>query len=534
MDLMVALPTSCTALGVTSATSAQTAGAVTATIVGSAAAGEGASPTSFGEMLANCALGLAGNAGAQPTDVMVRTGTGEPAAETLGGDPLADSDSPIDASDALVAVLGSLLPALPAPIRQSVRSAEQPSDDVTAAAAPDAPTLAATADAPALTSSAIAASAISSQSPSDVANDEIGDAKLPTPTPDDPPTGLTETATASGAAAAVGVAGVADPRAAVDSGPTPAAAAPDGPGATDPDEPVAVIRSESAEHHARIEHRDDHPHGHGHPDEHGHDTLERLERRPQHRALTDSHATRERDRHLGADQSSASIRRLGTEPTALSEDLDQTNPAPLAAPKETPTVTRLDLDDASPDLAATAGSAAADATTDVGPDVDALVRPAASEPLSTPATLAATPAMASSPRGGADHVSRPEELPRVVVHQLGDLAHDGSNRRIVLRLDPPDLGEVILEIRHRNDDVSVVMRADNADAVRALNREHAEVQRAIQSLGFELGEFDVSARNGDPGRHRQGDTRSARRGTLFSPAPHLDQPTGAREGVLLL
>jgi flagellar hook-length control protein FliK len=235
----------------------------------------------------------------------------------------------------------------------------------------------------------------------------------------------------------------------------------------------------------------------------------------------------------------ASIRRLATErPAQGGEVLDKTSTPLLPTPNETPSVTPLDLDDASPDLPGTAdpvtSTDATNTTTDVGPDVDAPVRPASGEPVAASATLAATPTMTSSPRGGADHVSRPEELPRVVVHQLGDLARDGSNRRIVLRLDPPDLGEVILEVRHRNDDVSVVMRADNADAVRALNREHAEVQRAIQNLGFELGEFDVSARNGDPERHRQGRTRSAGRGALFSPAPHLDQPTGAREGVLLL
>ena len=119
------------------------------------------------------------------------------------------------------------------------------------------------------------------------------------------------------------------------------------------------------------------------------------------------------------------------------------------------------------------------------------------------------------------------------LYSLDDRRIELRGTRHYIAPDASLIGSVVLE-NDANVWFKVVMRADNADAVRALNRQHDEVQRAIQNLGFELGEFDVSARNGDPERHRQTSTRSARRGAMFSPDVHLDQPTGAREGVLLL
>jgi Flagellar hook-length control protein FliK len=131
-------------------------------------------------------------------------------------------------------------------------------------------------------------------------------------------------------------------------------------------------------------------------------------------------------------------------------------------------------------------------------------------------------------------VARPEALPQTIRGELEDMVQAPSFRRIVIRLDPPDLGEVVLELRQTKDDVSVVIRAETADAARALSRQEGDVQRAVQSLGLELGRFDVGAENGNDARHRPGRPNRTSNPETFATEIADDNPEATHEGVLLL
>lgn len=77
-------------------------------------------------------------------------------------------------------------------------------------------------------------------------------------------------------------------------------------------------------------------------------------------------------------------------------------------------------------------------------------------------------------------------------HRRGDGAH-----RMVVRLDPPELGTVHADVVVRGEEVHVALRAD-AGATAPLREARDLIERALRGEGFMLGGFDVSAR--DDGR----------------------------------
>lgn len=80
-------------------------------------------------------------------------------------------------------------------------------------------------------------------------------------------------------------------------------------------------------------------------------------------------------------------------------------------------------------------------------------------------------------------------------HRRADEAH-----RVVVRLDPPELGTVQVDVLVRGEDVHLALRADPG-ATGPLRDARDLIERALRGEGFSLGGFDVSAR--DEGQSRR-------------------------------
>lgn len=83
-------------------------------------------------------------------------------------------------------------------------------------------------------------------------------------------------------------------------------------------------------------------------------------------------------------------------------------------------------------------------------------------------------------------------------HRRGDGSH-----RMVLRLDPPELGTVHADLVVRGEEVHVSLRCDPG-ATHPLREARGLIERALQGQGFTLGGFDVSGRNDEHRPRPQG------------------------------
>lgn len=129
------------------------------------------------------------------------------------------------------------------------------------------------------------------------------------------------------------------------------------------------------------------------------------------------------------------------------------------------------------------------------------------------------------------------EMPTVVVDRLRAIDPQGGVNRAVVRLDPPELGRIMLEVVSNGDEISVIARADNAEAVRALVRQRAEIEAAVEALGLSMSDFDV--KQGDSQRQdaeqetrREGGRYDDRRPAGETGYATTDTPT--TEGELFL
>jgi len=94
-------------------------------------------------------------------------------------------------------------------------------------------------------------------------------------------------------------------------------------------------------------------------------------------------------------------------------------------------------------------------------------------------------------------------LPATTVGQLQEMQQAGqAQRRIVIRLDPPELGTVRLAFTKVGDDIVVAARTETAEAARAILRQQPDVRTAVEALGLTLSEFDVQTPKEQDARHR--------------------------------
>ncbi len=122
---------------------------------------------------------------------------------------------------------------------------------------------------------------------------------------------------------------------------------------------------------------------------------------------------------------------------------------------------------------------------------------------------------------------------RAEVNQLVTSAH--GHRRLVIRLDPPELGALTIELTAAGDNLAITARTESVEAVRALLRQRGDVQQAVEASGHSLVGFDVHAdRDRDQSaRWAAGRRRSGQPATLV---PDLPERPGDHheEGAIFL
>jgi flagellar hook-length control protein FliK len=109
-------------------------------------------------------------------------------------------------------------------------------------------------------------------------------------------------------------------------------------------------------------------------------------------------------------------------------------------------------------------------------------------------------AQADQLAGGPVAVEKSEaspELVRQVAHQVARAVRGGLNRgeeRLRLRLSPPELGEVRLDLKLHGADLKVILVAETQTAREALQASIPELRRSLAEQGLRLEEFRVFVR----------------------------------------
>lgn len=112
------------------------------------------------------------------------------------------------------------------------------------------------------------------------------------------------------------------------------------------------------------------------------------------------------------------------------------------------------------------------------------------------AGLGAQPAMQRSSL--APEATTSPVLPAEVSQQLLDEIQKmrtagGGTHRLVIRLDPPELGNVRVHFELRGGDVHVILRPERPEAGSLLNAQRDQVASVLQREGLQLSQFDVRA-----------------------------------------
>jgi flagellar hook-length control protein FliK len=122
------------------------------------------------------------------------------------------------------------------------------------------------------------------------------------------------------------------------------------------------------------------------------------------------------------------------------------------------------------------------------------------------AGAAAAAGVQHSPAGVADKVSETPMPAHTVAPTIAQVAHslrtsgDGTSR-LVIRLDPVELGPVLVTLRTRGGAVDISVRADNAGGASAVADQRAHIQQVLADHGLDLSSFNVSGgdASGDAG-----------------------------------
>lgn len=136
------------------------------------------------------------------------------------------------------------------------------------------------------------------------------------------------------------------------------------------------------------------------------------------------------------------------------------------------------------------------------PDASAAAteRTVASRPDAATATAATTSDPAPAPADGEPVPA--SRLGATILPEATRMRGTAAHRTLEIRLDPPDLGTVDLEIRSSGSTVSVVARTESAEAMLAVLRQRDVIEASLRQHGMDLSGFDVSA--GTPDRDRTG------------------------------
>lgn len=148
-----------------------------------------------------------------------------------------------------------------------------------------------------------------------------------------------------------------------------------------------------------------------------------------------------------------------------------------------------------PDLGSVAAPTTADGTSTSGEQSTGDAQAGQSQPDFAGAAAAA--GVQHSSAGPTDAVSETPMPAHTVAPTIAQVAHslrssgDGTSR-LVIRLDPVELGPVLVSLRTRGGAVDISVRADNAGGAAAVADQRAHIQQVLADHGLDLSSFNVS------------------------------------------
>jgi flagellar hook-length control protein FliK len=116
------------------------------------------------------------------------------------------------------------------------------------------------------------------------------------------------------------------------------------------------------------------------------------------------------------------------------------------------------------------------------------------------ATAASTTQVLSNPGVARTELTAPQRLAAVIAPEAARMRGTVAHRTLEIRLDPPDLGTVDLEIRSSGSTVTIVARTESAEAMLAVLRQRDSIEASLREHGMDLSGFDVS--DGTPEREQ--------------------------------
>lgn len=129
----------------------------------------------------------------------------------------------------------------------------------------------------------------------------------------------------------------------------------------------------------------------------------------------------------------------------------------------------------------------------------------------------AAPTAPLAPTAPAEGVGPTRHVAPAVVEAAGRLRHEGGGRTsLVVRLDPPELGAVVVRLTVQEGRVDVQLRTPDLAARSDLQAQSYDVQQVLRDNGLDLTSFDVS--HGDLLQDSRGETATPDRGTRRHPA----------------
>lgn len=107
------------------------------------------------------------------------------------------------------------------------------------------------------------------------------------------------------------------------------------------------------------------------------------------------------------------------------------------------------------------------------------------------------------------------QLPDEVARHIVSLSHDNGGE-VQIRLDPPGLGGISVQVVVHNGTVQAQITADRSDVARSLQSQISDLTKTLEQRGLSLGQFNVSAQSDTGSRRHDAAPNQNRRRVLRS------------------
>lgn len=118
--------------------------------------------------------------------------------------------------------------------------------------------------------------------------------------------------------------------------------------------------------------------------------------------------------------------------------------------------------------------------------------PAAAVAAPVPAPATTAEAVAVPPQAGPTEVGRTHHVRPALLEAAKHLKTEGGRTSLVIRLDPPELGAVLVRLTVKDGQVDVQLRTPDLAARSDLQAQQLDVQQVLREQGLDLSSFDVA------------------------------------------